>query len=39
MLTRTTFGIPLADIAAFPGKTVEGMVPTNGIRRETEPHL
>ena len=31
--------IPLADILAFLGKTFEGMVQPNGIRKETELHL
>ena len=39
MLTRTTFAIPLEDILAFLGKTVEGMVQPNGICKETELHL
>ena len=39
MFTGLTFTIPLADILAFLGKTVEGMVQPNGIRKETELHL
>jgi len=36
ILIPTALAIPLEDILAFLGKTVEGMVPLNGIRKETE---